>query len=113
MTQIKVVILEGGKTAREINPIDKPIFNYEFGPDGPTDSQLQSADLDCDKRFSEWQAAEVSLRTFEIENYFKPIADDRCLIFHSNKDWQDVYKSIYVGKEYLGEIMDEGRVRIL
>lgn len=105
MTQIKVIILAGGKMAKEANPTEKPEFNYEFGPDGPTASQLESAELDHDKRFDQWQAAEDRLRTFEIDN--PPINVEDMM---ENKYIE--YNIYNVGKEYRANILDDGRVKI-
>lgn len=48
------------------NLIEKPEFNYEFGEDGPTDSQLLSAEIHFDESFKQWQEAQSKVRHYLI-----------------------------------------------
>jgi hypothetical protein len=43
------------------NPIPKPEFNYDFPPDGPSDSMLASAEHDFEERSIQWQEHESKL----------------------------------------------------
>lgn len=46
--------------------IQKPEFNYEFGEDGPTDSQLLSAEIHFEESFRQWQESQSKVKHYLV-----------------------------------------------
>lgn len=92
MEKIKVVILEGGNTAKEVNPFGKPEIIKEINSEHwAVIRDLQNSHL------NQWQEAESKLRTFEIE-------------LHENTWPSCCYES---GKIFEAEVINDKQIRIL
>jgi hypothetical protein len=64
----QLIILPNGR-AKEIHPMgDMPTFNYQFPPDGPSDSMLASAEADYEKVMEIWLEVHSSLKEYRITN---------------------------------------------
>lgn len=132
MEKIKVVILPGGKTAREVNP-----SGNKYIPVKNCGANFNGGEEYCEcKKQNQWQSAEDKRRTFEIDypkitvhdliwgenRYGKPVqykvvydsleCDIECEISIENVD-QDMAMIYLIGKEYSAKILENSKIRII
>lgn len=102
---IKVKILEGGKTAGEVNPFGKkPNYDSSCFNGG---NKIFHISYERNK----WCEVESRLRTFEIEEIFEGYAKE---IIHKSRGlyFAEICQEL-IGKIKFAEILPNGKVRIL
>ncbi len=110
---ITVVILEGGKTCREVNYMDKPI-KPEFKDkyiDKPHlfAKKIDQWEWDCFR----WQEAQSKLRTFEIENVCDKHFDEWPMDGTTILLVEGSGKTFSIGQQYPAVVVNDKQVRIV
>ncbi len=95
-TTIRVKILPGGVTAKEVNRVRKPNPKIKFHP---MKDPIQ-LEWNYFRKFWKWEKAESKLRTFEIEN-------TRLLLCNPPKPFYEE------GKEYSAEVLNDKTIKII
>ncbi len=97
---ITVVILEGGKTCKEVNYLSLPKEK-----DYQRNNKFEIADK-YKNDFYKWQQAQSKLRTFEIENWIAPV-NRKLMEEKFQSDWQKP------GSTHQAVVVNDKTVRII